>query len=215
MVKIFLTSTNSAVEIHQSFANKSGIKFDFPSIWELRNRVLDVSSNQLSTFNMTEILNSFKSQSYKNQVTFNLFDNNFHCSCKKVDFRNFLNNKDQLNKNKEHISCIQPKTKLLASYSDKEFISSIIIRDCPNSCNCFHQCLEDLQVTNCSFRNLTDMPEMPSLVNGISSMELNIQSNRISNISFEKLPQNMTILNVQNNKISKLDQGIVKMLLKL
>ncbi|KAL5286159.1 Tl.2 family protein [Megaselia abdita] len=222
----------SAADIHKAFPQP--IDSNLPSIKELRNLKLNLNSNLLSLFNFSEIEGTFKFKSYRKPTTLELSDNNFDCYCEMIDFKRFLlnnsfENMSFLKINKEDISCKSPETKLLTNYSDKDFISILNISDCPKECNCYRQCLEELQVTNCSARELTETPTIPALIESHYSMELLLQFNRISNLSFgyedhvtriiasnnhlsaiESLPRNLKMLDIQYNKFSKMDSQVLQ-----
>lgn len=224
-----------AVEIYKSIVKLPSLIRSYPSVTSLRKLFLNLNWNRfenLYSFNIFELNKTFEGGIYRMPVELKLFCTLLKCYCEMYDFAKFLINRnnfenlDFLRINEKNFNCKEPLSKIVTHYADNEFISMLNLTDCPEKCACSRRCLEDIQLTNCSSVGLKEIPKIPILVEGLESIELNIEFNNISKITFDKkdtisrmfaannniesilnenLPQKLKILDIRNNNFSKLE----------
>ena len=85
-------------------------------------------------------------------------------------------------------------------------------RNCPKECTCRERCSNGIRIiVNCAGKNLTEVPR--SMPQGL--IELNLINNDIRDIPAYPYFANVTVLNLTNNKVERLNASTVKELKRL
>lgn len=110
-------------------------------------------------------------------------------------------------------------------------------KHCPNGCACFVRPLDKTLIVNCSSTGITEIPALPNLTAlGLNATELFVENNNITHlplantdgydrvvrlhakhnaithIASEHLPVNLTVLDLSDNRLTRLDANVLAQL---
>ena len=193
-----------------------------------RNLNIDLRYNKIQSIDLhnfqNEEINTLKTVEFTEEknLTLNIGNNPFQCDCQLLNFLPFIKRKNKTNL-KSHINfliddlnCKDP------SYMENKKIQDLDLKDiqcywertnkidaCNDICTCWKFPVEQKILANCSYRDLTEVPNIVGQYNEWP-VELNVSGNRkkhLPSLKTESL-KNIRLLDLSNNSISFIQTDI-------
>ncbi|XP_030369790.1 protein toll [Scaptodrosophila lebanonensis] len=213
-----------------------------------RDVSINITHNQLHSINFFANLDVSPTNTV---VSVDLNDNPLSCDCGLMRFVQFIRRdinpdyRNQIDLQTEQLKCAGPSAladRFVGDVDPREllcpFDQSVDPRErrCPLGCDCMVRTFDKALIVNCSFGNLSAMPQLPELPPSLHIMELYLENNSLqqlpagnksgyanvthlylagnslSEVEVHQLPSHLRKLDLRNNRLRSLNSGVLEFL---